>query len=175
MSHYRSDDDEVLTWWEEAERGQREFQENVDAWKDTYGMGREIVLLHGWGTSIGGLEVHTTDEHSPPTGWRVFSNNRFEVLIPLRRTKAGKALYDEMTSIRVGDPRMKLPGWEWRLMVGMPGLFLHDGSVWMDSTTDDGIDRAVWSVVPRSEFLIAQGRHAEAAEARLSAAGSESR
>lgn len=162
---YKSSDPDVLAWWDDAERGQREFREKIDAFVAEHGMGREAVILSGWGTSLGGLEVYKGDKTDSPEGWRVVRNDRFRVLVPLRRTKAGKTLSDEMKAIRVGDPRMSLPGWTWEILGGMPGLFLHDGFVWMSANRDDGVDLDVWTPCRLAEFYTAQDAHDDAIEA----------
>lgn len=159
---YASDSAAVIEWWHDARERMDGFFRDADRWAEECGMGREPVIFHGWGMQLAGVEATTEDATAPPAGWRLIpaERRRCAHLVPLRRSKAGKALYDSMTKIVVnGDPRHKLPGWEWDFNRPEPGLFLWDGVVWMSAGTDDGVDLDVWTRIPNSEYWLAHEAH----------------
>ena len=77
-----------------------------------------------------GFEERDGDRDNPPTGLRY--NKREGFLTPNLRSKAGKALRDEMESIRFERPT--LPGMPAMVFAGShvnsPAMQLIDGSVW---------------------------------------------
>lgn len=160
---YRSGDDAVLDWWQDAEGTMREFYAAAREFAARYD--RNPHMLHGWGSSLVGLDPTDADYDSPPDGWRLHrgTERQGDWLTPIRRSNAGKALYAEIEAIRTkGDPRHKLPGWKWEMFRAEPGLFLHDGYVWMHTGTTDGVDVDVWEPVRLSEFYAAREAKDEA-------------
>lgn len=135
---------------------------------DPDGEGREVVALEGdrRGPFTVGLRPTDSDQHHPPVGWRVTVSSGHTVLVPVKRSKAGKALAARFDELRVPKPSL----------VGMPCIVVRDGRwhepgyglldgrlycKWSGDVSDEDLtsgrwgkpaDLTMWRPVPLSEF-----------------------
>ncbi len=161
---FKSDRAEVLHWWEDSQAARAAFHAQVDAFTDEHGMGRKAVILSGWSIYLAGFETVPEDyTDGPPEGWRLMKGKHVDWIQPYRTSKARKALSDEMGAIRMPETRETLPGYDFQIFTGgLPGLFLHNGTVWLNTNHPDQIDPEVWEACRLSEFHSAREDMTEA-------------
>lgn len=160
---YSSDAPETLAAWREYTDARLTYRSELDALEAELGL---KILTFGQGGRFAGLKPDP--EVETPAGWRAHKDH--DMLVPDLRTKAGKAWEGRVVATRSPE-RCPMPGVSSSLMRDgyhwfEPGIFHHDGTIWVawGTDADPDMDQAVWVRRRLSEFYAArEGIEAEAA------------
>ena len=133
----------------------RVAQERVAVEVDPDGRGRKCLVTNSTvSSSVVGLEILDGDIENPPKGWRVETwGRRGRMLVPIKRSNAGKETHARLTSIKVGGPR--LPGMPMDFVSNKTSRWYHPGlwkpydtlyATWSGDVTVEDLQKGSWGV-----------------------------
>lgn len=167
-ANYKSTDPDVLAAWDDTQRRFQEWREAKSAWAQQFPDHEALAVQGSDSVSVVGLQ----GDETPGPAWRQTTRANIELWVPDKRTKAGKAIAQQLDALSVdhmkdipGMPDMAMSGNHWH----SPGLFVYDGVAYVhwsctfaeveDSTrgwSRTAFDASKWERIKRSELYAAQ-------------------
>jgi hypothetical protein len=156
LTVYRTRRPEIVAIWDAAMEARKEWAEKVKAFQAEHGLrGREVYCYEPAGHIAGFSE----DGSEPPAGWRV--DQRRHILVPRLSTRPGKAIGEQLGTLKQPDPRNNLPGMPAECFAGLRlltcGLALRENGsalyvTWSAPIDEKRVDLDVWEQVKLSEY-----------------------